>query len=60
MKPYLPLLLLLLLFASAEDTTPPPPPPTETAGRCEQWLQFSDGSVDVCTAGDQWSFDIRE
>jgi hypothetical protein len=54
MKRYLPLLLLLLLFASAEGDTAP-----DTTCSCEQWLQFSDGSVDVCTAGDQWSFDVR-
>lgn len=55
MKRYLPMLLLLLLFASAEGDTAPP----NTTCSCEQWLQFSDGAVDVCTAGDQWSFDVR-
>jgi len=61
MKRYLPLLLLLMLFASAEgDTAPAPPPLADASCSCEPWLQFSDGSVDVCTAGDHWEFDVQE
>jgi len=60
MKRYLPLLLLLSLFASAEGDTAPPPPPADASCSCEPWLQFSDGSVDVCTAGDHWDFDVHD
>jgi len=58
MKRYFPQLLLLLLFASAEESTPPPPP--MEACFCEEWLHFSDGSVDVCASPNGWDFDVRE
>jgi len=59
MRRFLPLFLLLLLFAAPGDESPPPPPPIDEQIECEQWLQFSDGSVSVCTMEDTWSFQMN-
>ncbi|HMC21948.1 MAG TPA: hypothetical protein VKL19_08885 [Thermoanaerobaculia bacterium] len=60
MRRLLPLFLLLLLFATpGGQCPPPPPPPIEEQIVCEQWLQFSDGSVSVCAMEDTWSFQMN-
>jgi len=57
MRRLLPLFLLLLLFATPGGQCPPPTIEEEIV--CEQWLQFSDGSVSVCAMEDTWSFQMN-
>ena len=61
MKRLLPALLPLLLFASPGDECAPPPViAPDSYAACEPWLEFSDGSVSVCTVEDTWTFEMQQ
>ncbi len=59
MKRCLPLFLLFLFATPGRQCPPPPPPPVNEQIACEEWLQFSDGSVSVCAMEDTWAFQMN-
>jgi len=60
MKRLLPVLLPLLLFAAPGDECVPPVTAPDSYMVCEPWLEFSDGSVSVCTVEDTWTFEMQQ